>query len=66
MRYFFAIVFPPLAVLLCNRMGSFIVNCLLTLLFYFPGAIHAVLVVNDKIAEERQNKLIAAINRKNK
>lgn len=64
MRYFFAIVCPPLAVLLCNRMGSLFVNILLTCFFVVPGIIHALLVVNDKIKEERHQELISVFKAK--
>jgi uncharacterized membrane protein YqaE (UPF0057 family) len=56
LRYFFCIVFPPLAVLMTGRIGSFLLSLLLTIV-YFPGVIHAILVVNDYEAEKRLEKL---------
>ncbi len=38
MRYLLAIVFPPIAVLLCGKPVQFLLNIVLTLFFYFPGA----------------------------
>lgn len=41
-----AIIFPPLAVGLKAGIGkSFVINLLLTLLFYIPGLIHALIVI---------------------
>ncbi|WP_337070346.1 YqaE/Pmp3 family membrane protein [Pontibacter sp. 13R65] len=45
-----AIFLPPLAVFLHDGLGSsFWINILLTLLFFVPGVIHALLVVTDTI-----------------
>ena len=43
MRILLAIVLPPLAVLLCGKPIQFLFNILLTLFFWVPGSIHAVL-----------------------
>lgn len=67
MLYFFAIVFPPLAVLLVGKPIQAIINLCLTALFWIPGVIHAILVVNEKKADkraERQAKMIAAAQQK--
>jgi uncharacterized membrane protein YqaE (UPF0057 family) len=61
MRYFIAIVLPPLAVLLCGKPGQAILNVLLTCILWAPGALHAVLVVHSTEADRRQKELIAAI-----
>ena len=53
LRYFFCVVFPPVAVLMTGRILSFILSLLLTLLGWVPGVIHACLVVNDYQAEHR-------------
>ena len=45
MLYVVALFVPPLAVLMAGRPGSAVLNVLLTLLLYFPGLIHAVIVV---------------------
>ena len=53
LRYFFCVVFPPLAVLMTGRIASFFLSIILTLLGWIPGVIHACLVVNDYHAEQR-------------
>ena len=57
MLYLLAIILPPLAVLLCGKPVQAVLNFFLTLLLWFPGAIHAVLVVSDTKANERTRKL---------
>ena len=57
LRYFFCVMFPPLAVLLTGRIGSFFLSIILTLLGVIPGIIHAILVVNDYHAEQREARL---------
>ena len=47
-----AFLFPPLAVLLCGKPFQAIINLFLTLL-YFPGMIHAVMVVSSHNADRR-------------
>ena len=54
LRYFFCVVFPPIAVLMTGRILSFILSILLTLLGWVPGVMHACLVVNDYQAEHRR------------
>lgn len=61
MRYLLAIILPPVAVLLCGKPVQFMLNIFLTLLFWIPGAIHAVLVVNSHLADERTGRLEKAI-----
>ena len=53
LRYFFCVVFPPLAVLMTGRIASFLLSIILTLLGWIPGIIHACLVVNDYHEEQR-------------
>lgn len=60
MRYLLCII-PPLAILSCGKIGQFFFNCILTLCFYIPGVIHAILVVNQYNADKRNDKLIKAI-----
>jgi len=59
--FILAILFPPLAVLLTGRLGSFIVNLLLCLLLWLPAIIHGCFVVADWKAEQRQKKLLRTI-----
>jgi uncharacterized membrane protein YqaE (UPF0057 family) len=62
MRYLFAFVFPPLAVLLCGKPWQCLfVSIPLTLLFVLPGIIHAVAVVSAYNADNRTDKLVRAI-----
>lgn len=61
MRYLIAILLPPLAVLLCGKPFQFFLNILLTLLFWIPGMIHAILVVNSHLADKRTERLEKAI-----
>lgn len=58
MLYLIAVLFPPLAVLLTGRFGSFLLNCLLTLLMWVPGVVHAMLVVHDAQTDKRNRELI--------
>lgn len=65
--YFLAVILPPVAVLLTGKPIQALLNLLLTLLGWFPGAIHAVLVVKDKKDDKRmvkQAKIIANANKK--
>ena len=61
MRYFLAIICPPLAVLLCGNPIQAVLNLILTLFFWIPGVIHALFVVNSHLADVRADKMIAAV-----
>jgi uncharacterized membrane protein YqaE (UPF0057 family) len=61
MRYFIAIVLPPLAVLLCGKPVQFLLNIVLTLFFWVPGMIHAILVVHEHLQDKRAKRIIAAV-----
>ena len=63
MLYLFAIICPPLAVLLAGKPVQCVLNFFLTLMLYFPGMIHAIAVVNEKKANDRNNQLIRAMRR---
>ncbi len=56
MLYLLAILLPPVAVLFVGRPFQALLNLILTLIFYLPGAIHAVLVVKDAKDEKRMKK----------
>lgn len=62
MRYSLCLI-PPLAVLSCGKVGQFFLNFILTLFFYIPGVIHAVLVVNKYYADRRHKELIQVIEK---
>jgi uncharacterized membrane protein YqaE (UPF0057 family) len=51
--YFLSIVFPPLAVLMAKKPFQAFFNLILTMLFWLPGVIHAILVVNEYKADQR-------------
>lgn len=53
MMYLLAIFLPPVAVLFCGKPIQAIINFILTLIFWVPGVIHAILVVHDKKADRR-------------
>lgn len=55
-----AILFPPVAVLMCGKPAQAFLNCFLTLFGWIPGIIHAVIVVNNRNADRRQAALVAA------
>jgi len=56
--YLIAILCPPLAVLFSGKPIQALINIILSLLFYFPGLIHAIMVVKDSKDEKRHKELI--------
>lgn len=66
MRYFLCLI-PPLAILVSGfRPVTLVLNIALTLAFYVPGVIHAVLVVNSHKADKRAQKITDAIDKQTK
>lgn len=63
MMYVLAFFLPPLAVLLCGKPGSALLNLLLTLLLWIPGVIHAFSVVNDTKSDRRVKELARAMSK---
>ncbi len=63
MRYLLAILLPPVAVLFCGKPVQFLLNLILTLMFWIPGMIHAILVVNGFYADRRTERIIRALDR---
>jgi uncharacterized membrane protein YqaE (UPF0057 family) len=59
--YLVAILLPPLAVLLCGKPFQAVLNVVLTLMIYFPGLIHAVLVVHNYYQDKRTGRIIEAL-----
>ena len=55
-----AIFLPPLAVLLCGKPGKAVLNLILTLLFWIPGVIHALMVIAECKADKRADRIIEA------
>lgn len=66
MLYLLAILLPPVAVLLCGKPITALLNLVLTLLLWLPGVIHALFVVNAHYADERNKKLIRAMEKAQK
>jgi len=64
MIYLIAILLPPLAVLLQGKVIQFLLSIPLTLCFWLPGVIHAILVINNEKAERRNDKVIAALEKR--
>ncbi len=64
MHYFLCFLFPPIAVLTTGRVGSFILSVILTLLFWVPGIIYAILVVNDYYEAKRHRQIIRVMRRR--
>jgi uncharacterized membrane protein YqaE (UPF0057 family) len=58
MMYLLALLLPPVAVLLSGKPFQAIINFFLTLLFWFPGAIHAILVVKDRKDDKRMERQV--------
>lgn len=63
MRYFLCFLCPPLAILTTGKMGAFVLNILLTLFFWVPGIIHAVLVTSKYYDDKRHRQLMRAVRR---
>jgi len=63
MRYFLCILFPPAAVLTTGRPIAFILSIILTLFFWIPGVIHAILVTNDYYEARRHRQMMRAMRR---
>ncbi|MBI1190545.1 MAG: YqaE/Pmp3 family membrane protein [Tepidisphaera sp.] len=61
MRYLLAFLLPPLAVLLCGRPVQALLSIPLTLFFWVPGIIHALLVVHDYHEQQRAEAIIRAM-----
>jgi uncharacterized membrane protein YqaE (UPF0057 family) len=62
--YLIAIILPPLAVLLCGKPFQALLSIPLTLLGWAPGVIHALFVVQNHYAEQRNKRLIRAVERR--
>ena len=58
--YLLAILLPPVAVLLAGKPVQAVINLLLTLLLWVPGVIHALMVVSEKKADKRAQRLSEA------
>ncbi len=63
MLYLLAVVFPPLAVLLCGKPFQALLSIPLSLMGWVPGVVHALFVVSNHYAEQRSQRLIRAVER---
>ena len=63
MRFLLALIFPPVAVLLCGKPVQALLNLILTMCFWIPGVVHALFVVNNDLADRRAEKMMAAVKR---
>ena len=61
--YLVAILCPPLAVLFSGKPFQSIINIVLSLIFYFPGLIHAIMVVKDSKDEKRHKEMIKKMDK---
>lgn len=52
--YLLAILLPPVAVLFTGKPFKALLNLVLTLIFFVPGAVHAALVVKDHKNSKKQ------------
>ncbi|WP_147804410.1 YqaE/Pmp3 family membrane protein [Alkalicoccus halolimnae] len=58
MMWLLAVLLPPVAVLLAGKPIQALINLVLTLMFYVPGMIHAILVVKEMKDDARMEKYI--------
>ncbi|MCC6935507.1 MAG: YqaE/Pmp3 family membrane protein [Thermomicrobiales bacterium] len=58
MLYLLAILLPPVAVLFAGKPFQAVLNFFLTLAFWVPGVIHAILVVNEYKADKRAERIM--------
>ena len=63
MMYLLAVVLPPVAVLFSGKPFQAILNLILTLIFWFPGALHAILVVKDSKDEKRMREYMDSMKK---
>ena len=61
MRYLLAILLPPIAVLLCAKPITAVLNLFLCVLGWIPGVIHALMVVSSHNADKRMQKHTKAV-----
>ena len=61
MLYPLAILLPPVAVLRCGKPGQALLNVILTLCLWVPGALHALLVVTSHRADQRADRVVREV-----
>ena len=62
MKYFWALILPPVAIMLCKKPGQFFLNIILCALGWIPGIVHALFAAASYEANERNQALIKAIS----
>lgn len=60
MRWVLCII-PPLAIATTKRPGQVVISVILTLLFYIPGVIHALIIVGSYQGDKREQRIMAAV-----
>jgi uncharacterized membrane protein YqaE (UPF0057 family) len=63
MLYVLAIFLPPVAILLCGKPFQAIINVPLCCMFWLPGMLHALFVVNSHLADRRIKELARAMGK---
>jgi uncharacterized membrane protein YqaE (UPF0057 family) len=63
--YLLAILLPPVAVLFSGKPFQALLNLVLTIFFWFPGAVHAILVVKDRKDDQRMQMYIRLMKNRN-
>lgn len=64
MLYAVALILPPLAVLLCGKPFQALLNIFLCLLVIVPGVVHALFVVHNYYADQRNQRLVQALQQR--
>lgn len=63
MLYLLALLLPPMAVLLAGKPFQALLNLVLTIAFWVPGVVHAMLVVHNYYADKRTERLLRAMEK---
>lgn len=63
MKYFLAIVLPPVAVFSTHGFWMAFLNLILTLLLFLPGMIHALFMVHSHEQEKRTQRITEAFEK---
>ncbi len=63
MKIVLAILLPPVAVLLCGKPVSAVLNFFLCMLLWIPGVIHAMYTVMNYDADKRVERLATAMGK---
>jgi uncharacterized membrane protein YqaE (UPF0057 family) len=58
MRYFLCFLCPPLAVFSTGKPIAFVLNIILTIFFWIPGIVHAILVTTRFYDDRRYRRLM--------